>query len=865
MPVTRRDLSSHNGRTDSPSLLDQVNTHAFLFGDEDKHEASSNAISERPTTRSRPLSLVHMDEDGFPSLLRQQTNENSDMSNGNIDSATSNGASAAKRASYRRSLPQPFNSNSDDSPAFNFSSSTMLSGSGQVTPTKAHNSNRHSMGAAQDGSYQFNSHQAQRSSTIGSPPVMSPGSEPPKLQSSYSTNDIPTMKNANGGTYGQVPATTAEQRLHQHNASLGRIPHSVMSSKRHSRDISNGLDLKQDEGPLYAGMHTPGKGTHSSASSTRTSTTHPSATMAPATPSHSSSAVASPESSSKNSATSPFPTLSQYSGYNQSGMSGYGMAQAQQSMPAGVQNTMNMLTASMNSLAAQQQQSWTPNTALYSQQFHPSAFGSSNFGQAFSSPPPRFPEPRSHSSSVSRRNHGNSDASDTSRFANIPLESLRGEIYSLCKDQHGCRFLQKKLEERNDSYTEIIFQETKGYMVELMTDPFGNYLCQKLLEFTNDDQRTALINNAAPHMVNIALNQHGTRALQKMIEYVLTQEQADTLINALQDHVVPMIQDLNGNHVIQKCLNRLSAENVQFIISAVSDNCVVVGTHRHGCCVIQRCIDHATGEQKNQLIGAITNCSFPLVQDPFGNYVLQYIFDQNDDTYSQLLCRTFVGHITNLSKQKFSSNVIEKCIRIADTDNRHAMIEEIILSPEFDRLADDPFANYVIQTAWLHAAADDEVRLAERMRPILHRLRHKPHGRRFQTRLTETERRHPEIVPNAFNPPAETGNVLQGQQTGLNPQNGMYQQQPDQPFGGGFRQFHPNGHQNGNTNGYRGNFAGRQAAPGPGNLQHTQMSNMGGFPNHQQYGGYQNMHGMAPAGAAHPWSNGMYGQQSQQF
>lgn len=126
-------------------------------------------------------------------------------------------------------------------------------------------------------------------------------------------------------------------------------------------------------------------------------------------------------------------------------------------------------------------------------------------------------------------------------------------------------------------------------------------------------------------MVKIALNQHGTRALQKMIEYVTTTEQIQTLIYALKDQVVPMIQDLNGNHVIQKCLNYLKADDVQFIVDAVSAHCVVVGTHRHGCCVIQRCIDHATIEQKGQLINAIINCSFPLVQDPFGNYVLQYI------------------------------------------------------------------------------------------------------------------------------------------------------------------------------------------------------------------------------------------------
>jgi len=54
-------------------------------------------------------------------------------------------------------------------------------------------------------------------------------------------------------------------------------------------------------------------------------------------------------------------------------------------------------------------------------------------------------------------------------------------VYSLCKDQHGCRFLQRKLEENNPRITEIIFNEVYPHIVELMTDPFGNYLCQKVI------------------------------------------------------------------------------------------------------------------------------------------------------------------------------------------------------------------------------------------------------------------------------------------------------------------------------------------------------------------------------------------------
>lgn len=50
----------------------------------------------------------------------------------------------------------------------------------------------------------------------------------------------------------------------------------------------------------------------------------------------------------------------------------------------------------------------------------------------------------------------------------------------------------------------------------------------------------------------------------------------------------------------------------------------------------------------------------PLVQDPFGNYVVQYVFDLGEVQYSDALVRCLIERVCDLSVQKFSSNVIEK-------------------------------------------------------------------------------------------------------------------------------------------------------------------------------------------------------------
>ena len=58
---------------------------------------------------------------------------------------------------------------------------------------------------------------------------------------------------------------------------------------------------------------------------------------------------------------------------------------------------------------------------------------------------------------------------EQARYNNVQLESLQGEILALCKDQHGCRYLQKKLKEHDPESVQLIFLETNQHVVELMT------------------------------------------------------------------------------------------------------------------------------------------------------------------------------------------------------------------------------------------------------------------------------------------------------------------------------------------------------------------------------------------------------------
>lgn len=577
--------------------------------------------------------------------------------------------------------------------------------------------------------------------SVMSPAISNLMASPPKLQQSFSANDVPTLKSANGQTNQN---NHAQQHFHNHNAGLGRVPAGAMAA-RHTRELSNdtGLTNGRDNGG-YPSI---------------TSTLH--ANAAPfgpvATPQQQTSAAINPGLTST--APLPYPYYPPGPNYNPPGSNaGYGnLPMMMQNMSVGNNN---------NPAAMYAPQNYTGYGPLY------------NTGGS-----PRQPQDSQARVIQSRRamdgegeQIANSRSYQTanistvamSRFNNMPLEQVVGTIYTLCKDQHGCRYLQKKLDERNEEQIHMIWLETNQHVIELMTDPFGNYLCQKLLELCSEDERTVLIRNATSDMVRIALNAHGTRALQKMIDSVSSPIQINLIIEALRNRVVELIQDLNGNHVIQKCLNKLNATDASFIFDAVGQNCIEVGTHRHGCCVLQRCIDHADGSKKTWLIERITANAVTLVQDPFGNYVVQYIIDLNEPSFTEPLVRQFLGRIPQLSKHKFSSNVVEKCLRCASPASKDMIVSEIMSQNEIKQLMQDSYGNYVVQTALDYATPGMKHQLVEAIRPHLPAVRATPYGRRIQAKV------------QTYDNQIQSGASTSGQATPADPASGQIPLRPAQ-------------------------------------------------------------------------------------
>jgi pumilio RNA-binding family len=236
---------------------------------------------------------------------------------------------------------------------------------------------------------------------------------------------------------------------------------------------------------------------------------------------------------------------------------------------------------------------------------------------------------------------------------------LANHIVEFSQDQHGSRFIQQKLERASATEKQMVFNEILSAAYNLMTDVFGNYVIQKFFEFGTPEQKTTLAQKVRGHVLPLALQMYGCRVIQKALESIPPEQQQE-IVRELDGHVLKCVKDQNGNHVVQKCIECVDPNALQviclnygfdkiiqnapfllqFIIQSFSGQVYTLSTHPYGCRVIQRILEHCTPEQTAPILAELHQHTDQLIQDQFGNYVIQHVLGKFYvlSTYGALIC-----------------------------------------------------------------------------------------------------------------------------------------------------------------------------------------------------------------------------------
>ena len=104
-------------------------------------------------------------------------------------------------------------------------------------------------------------------------------------------------------------------------------------------------------------------------------------------------------------------------------------------------------------------------------------------------------------------------------------------------------------------------------------------------------------------------------------------------------------------------------------------------------------------------------------KDQHGNFVIQYILENEKGYIKEFIYKELEGNIFDLSINEYASNVIEKALPIGNENQRKSIINEIIKQEVKEDgqikdclliIADNKFGNHVVQEAYKNS--DEETR-----------------------------------------------------------------------------------------------------------------------------------------------------------
>ena len=196
------------------------------------------------------------------------------------------------------------------------------------------------------------------------------------------------------------------------------------------------------------------------------------------------------------------------------------------------------------------------------------------------------------------------------------------------------------------------------------------------------------------------------------------------------------------------------------VYQEIAENIVPISMHKHGCCVLQKCIERAGGKEQQQLFSLLLyNCK-DLIIDQCGNYIIQFMITLNIDEININVANQLSSDIENFSKQKYASNVVEKCLECGSDPICDLIIKALLKANCVVSLLFDKFGNYVVQKALQRADQVTQQNMLNIIAPHLQKLKNFPFGMKLYSKL---------IITYSYLSMIILGKIDDGPKQGVNP------------------------------------------------------------------------------------------------
>lgn len=271
----------------------------------------------------------------------------------------------------------------------------------------------------------------------------------------------------------------------------------------------------------------------------------------------------------------------------------------------------------------------------------------------------------------------------------LQLDSLS----SLCRTKEGSIRAQQMLSKARPEDIQSAITALTPSLFQLILDPYGNYTVQTLFQSCSPEQRVYLLRAIQEHLVEIAHHPKGTHVLQTLISLCSTPEEERIYREKFKGRIRCLSTHSNASHVVQKLLCTL--KNRYAFVGEILGYARQLAMDKVGLCVIKRVLNDP------QVFNELIEDALVLMQDPYGNYAMQILVEMWMEELSFHLICALKGRVAQLCIQKYSSNVVEKCLK--EENMRNFIVDELIAEEKVAVLLGSAYGCYVLRTAVKYA------------------------------------------------------------------------------------------------------------------------------------------------------------------
>jgi len=279
------------------------------------------------------------------------------------------------------------------------------------------------------------------------------------------------------------------------------------------------------------------------------------------------------------------------------------------------------------------------------------------------------------------------------------FNQIKNYIILLIKSQNGNKILQNSLFSTSNQIIHLIFNELSNNLILLLQDKITNTFCVKLYQYLNMNDKYKYLTIISNNIIKLCTNKISTYSIQNIIENLHSRNEKLILLNSIKLNLLKLSLDIYATHVIEKILITFEFEYLIEIYNFIMENIIFLSNHVNGLCIVKQTLFLQNKKEYYYIIKQkLKERSFELIENPYGNYALQIVIENWEENDLIDIFKQFIGHFTELSMMKYSSNVIEKILIKSEIFVNYFIQETCIEKKSIGFLIKNAYGNYVIQT-----------------------------------------------------------------------------------------------------------------------------------------------------------------------